>query len=180
MKIIDLIEEKAILSQRFTSPYDTCVIGREFSIDPQKAREVLASYQTAMKRCDEINDQLNSIMSQTFIKIDNREISVRTALDYIRRGSQLLSPSFGLMGQLPFNASDDVDLYYVLQARIGSQIDACYSRWVEEDDEDVYSSKIVDPNNCLADRDYYRYFSTDYMVRLTMAVQRAVVVTDVE
>lgn len=178
MKLIDLIEEKAILQQRFSNSFaESSVIGREGSIDLQKAKEVFKNYQTAIHRYDEITDKLNLVMSKTFIKVDDRKISVATAMECIRKGGQLLYSQFS-MG-LPFNTSDDLDLFHCINARVASQIQTCSTIW--HDDEDEFSAnKVLDPNGLLDSMEFYKHFSSDYLVKLKIAVHKAVVVTDVD
>lgn len=178
MKLIDLIEEKAILQQRFSNSFaESAVIGREGSIDPQKAKEVFKNYQTAMKRYDEITDKLNLTMSKTFIKIDDRRISVSTALECIRKGNQLMYSQFGM--NLPFNTSDDLDLFHCVNARVASQIQTNSVVWHDVEDE-FSTGKILDPNGLMENAEFYKHFNSDYLVRLKIAVHKAVVVTEVE
>jgi hypothetical protein len=173
------MEEKTILQQRFSSSFsESAVIGREGSLDPQRAKEVFQNYQIAIKRYDEITDKLNLVMSKTYVEVDNRKISVASAIESIRKGGQLLYSQFG-MGALPFNTSDDLDLYFHINSRVASQIQTCSTIW--HDDEDEFSgTKILDPNELMEKKEFYKNFNTDYLIRLKTAVQKAVVLTDVQ
>ena len=179
MKIIDLMEEKEILQQRFSDTFfETQVIGREGSFAPQKAKTVFNNYHIAMKRYDEISDKLNQVMSKTFVKVDDRKISVATAMECIRIGGRLIYSQLGV--QAPFSKTDDLDLYYSINSRIACQIQMSTSKWNSDDEDDLAGTKLIDPNGVLEKNEFYKYFCTDYLVKLKMAVQRAIVLTDVE
>lgn len=177
MKLIDLIEEKSILQKKFADYNNEDIIGKEGAFDLQKSRDTFRSYQTAMKRFDEINNILNAVSSRTCVKIDEREISLATAIDYIRIRERFDNINCGVgIGQKAFDI-DSIDLYYSINTRIANQIDLSSYRWGDNESANV---KVLDPNGVLLKKKYYQDFESDYLVKLVIAVQKAYVLTDVD
>lgn len=183
MKIIDLIEEKYILQKRFTYSFNNeDIIGVEDFVNAQRSKESFRAYQSAIKRFDEINDQLNQISSRTYIKIDDREISLATAMGYIRVGGRTaFAPNLNeCTGFNPLQSAfgtNDIDLYYVIHTRIADQI-FCTS--LDKNSEELANARVIDPNGVLSKKEYYKNFETDYIVKLMTAVQKAIVFTEVK
>ncbi|SEW38794.1 hypothetical protein [[Clostridium] fimetarium] len=171
MKVLDLLEEKALLGKRYNSIcMNIEIIGRAPIITDEKARKNFKQMQEDVKRYTEICDKLAEVNARTFIETDGRRMSVATALDSIR-----LSANDGIMTYMPgIQNRDEKDLYFEVNSRISYNIDT--AKWNEDDFND---GKLVDPNNLIQKEDWYKDFAKVYTTKLTYAVQRSNAITEV-
>lgn len=171
MKVLDLLEEKALLGKRYNSIYMNMeIIGRESSLTAEKARKNFKQMQEDITRYTEICDKLAEVNARTFIEIDGRRMSIATALNSIRA-----SENDCLMTYIPNPQNRaEKDLYFELTSKIAYNIDAA-----KFDEDDCFAGKTIDPNNLTQKEDWYKDFSKLYATKLKYAVHRSNANTEV-
>ena len=171
MKVLDLLEEKALLEKLYNCIcMNMEVIGREPIITAEKARKNFKQMQEDVTRHTEICDKLAEVNARTFIETDGRRMSVATALDSIRA-----SANDSLMTFMPSPQNRvEKDLFFEVTSKIAYNIET--AKW---DEDDFANGRIVDPNNLIEKETWYKDFSKLYTTKLIYAVQRSNAITEV-